>query len=271
MKVAEDLADTYCKELVYEDYSNTHKAAVQKTIKTLFNHRNHEKNGDFEWDPEIQFTNGGPQTHQIRDFLTGEERRKIKHAVLEYGSIPHYNSLSPSERDQWKQHLAQRFEKPKSDVTQSDWNRANGWKYPSIVYASMDAGFPPKEVGRAKVTWLDLENEMLRIPKEDSTKNQDNSHVVFSIRTANTLREWVSERKNYEKYRGTDALWLTQYGNPYGSDSLNRLLNKLCQEAGIPTEHRDISWYSIRHSVGTQMSSDQGPAAVTTYSSVVSR
>jgi len=255
-------ADEYCKELVYEEHSNTHKAAVQKAIQTLFKYLNHEKDRSIDWEPQIKFTNGGSQTHQIRDFLTSDERRQIKNAVLEYGSIPHYNSVTPEERDKWKRHLAQRFEKPKEEVTERDWKRANGWKYPSIVYASMDAGFRPKEVGRATVSWLDLDNQVLRIPKEESTKNSDNWIVALSDRTTNILKKWISERENYEKYQGTDALWLTKYGNPYGSDSLNRLLEKLCEQVNIPTEHRDISWYSIRHSVGTQMSRDQGPAAV---------
>jgi len=190
LKPTVEHADEYCKELVYEEYSNTHKTAVQKAVKTLFKYLNHEKNHSIEWEPEIKFTNGGSQTHQIRDFLTGDERRKIKNAVLKHGSIPHYNSLTPEERDKWKQHLAQRFEKPKDQITESDWERANGWKYPSIVYASMDAGFRPKEVGRAKVSWLDLENQVLRIPKEDSTKNTDNWIVALSERTTNILEKW---------------------------------------------------------------------------------
>lgn len=255
-------ADAYTKELVYEDVSETHKAGIQKAIKTLFKYLNHERGRDIDWEPEIKFNNGGAQTHQVRDFLTEDERRKIKQAVLEYGAIPHYNSVTPEERSRWNAHLAQRFEKPKNEVTKQDWKRANGWKYPSIVYATMDAGFRPKEVGRAKVSWLDLENNLFRIPKEESTKNRENWHVAMSDRTGNILRKWLSERENYDKYRGEDALWLTKYGNPYGSESLNLLLQNLCEEAGIITENRDISWYSIRHSVGTQMSRDQGPAAV---------
>jgi integrase len=257
-----DHEDTYTKELVYEDHSETYKAGIQKAIMTLFKYLNFEKGRDIDWDPVIKFTNGGSQTHQVRDFLTEDERRKIKQAVLEHGSIPHYNSVDPRERDRWKAYLAQRFEKPKEKVTKDDWKRANGWKYTSIVYASMDAGFRPKEVGRAKVSWLDLENNLFRIPKEESTKNHENWHVAMSDRTANILRKWLSERENYEKYRDSDALWLTQYSNPYDSEALNRLLQKLCEKAGIPTKNRDISWYSIRHSVGTQMSRDQGPAAV---------
>ena len=126
----------------------------------------------------------------------------------------------------------------------------------------MDAGLRPKEVRGAKTSWLDLENGMLRIPKDESTKNTDNWHIALSDRTANILRKWLSERESYDKYQGMEALRLTKYGKPYGRSSLNRLLKKLCEEADIPVKHRDMSWYSIRHSVGTQMSRDKGPAAV---------
>lgn len=255
-------ADKYSKELAYTDSSQTHKAGVQKAIKTLFKFRNWEKNTEIDWSPEIKYTNGGNQTHQVRDFLTDPERRKIKNAVLEYGSIPHYNSLTREERSQWKAHLAQRFEKPKEDITREDWQRANGWKYPSIIYATMDAGFRPKEAGRATVSWLDLENGMLRIPKEESTKNTENWHVALSDQTTNILKNWLEERKNYPKYQDTDQLWLTKYGNPYNSESLNHLLQKLAETAEIPTENRSLTWYSIRHSVGTKMSRSQGPSAV---------
>ena len=255
-------ADRYSKKLAYEETSQTHKAAVQKAVKTLFKYFRYEKNRGIDWDPEIKYSNGGSNTHQIRDFLTDGERRRIKQAVLKYGSVPHYNSLTPGERERWKKYLAQRFEKPKEAVTKSDWEKANGWKYPSIIYTSMDAGFRPKEVGRAKVSWLDLENQMLRIPKEDSTKNVENWHVALSDRATSILRKWIQERERRDKYRDTDALWLTRYGNPYDSLSLNRLLEQLCEEAGIPTENREVTWYSIRHSVGTKMSREQGPAAV---------
>ena len=254
-------ADKYTEELVYGDTSHTYKAGVQKAIKTLFKWQNWEKDRNIDWEPKIKFTNGGSATHQPRDFLTDRERRLIKEAALEYGSIPHYNSITPEERDKWKIHLAQRLEKPKGEIGPQDFERANGWKYPSMIWATMDAGFRPKEVGRAKVSWLDLENGLLRIPKDESTKNTDNWTVVVSERTANILRKWVSERENYEKYRGSDALWLTKYGNPYSSQSLNRLLDKLRDAAGIP-EQREMTWYSIRHSVGTKMNDDKGPGAV---------
>ncbi|WP_265109984.1 hypothetical protein [Halosolutus halophilus] len=90
LAVTTEHADEYSKELAYEETSQTHKAGIQKAIKTLFKYYRYEKGRNLEWDPSIQYSNGGSNTHQIRDFLTMAERRKIKQASLKYGDgIPH--------------------------------------------------------------------------------------------------------------------------------------------------------------------------------------
>lgn len=48
-------------------------------------------------------------------------------------------------------------------------------------------------------------------------------------------------------------MWLTRYGNPYNSNGLNRLLRRVLEE----TEEQDLTWYSIRHSVGTYMTREE--------------
>jgi integrase len=108
-------------------------------------------------------------------------------------------------------------------------------------------------VERATVHWVDTENSVLRIPKEDSSKNRENWTVALQDRTATFLKRWLEERKQYDMYHESDKLWLTRFGNTYGSSSLIYTLERLCEEAGIDTENRKISWYAIRHSVGTYM------------------
>jgi integrase len=54
---------------------------------------------------------------------------------------------------------------------------------------------------------------------------------------------------------------LTREGNPYTSQSLNYVLGRLCDIAGIETDHRSVTWYSIRHSVGTYMTREEDLAA----------
>lgn len=258
LNVSHDLADAFMRELAYSDYSNTHKANTQKSIKRYYKWLSHERGGEL-WEPVQTFSSAG--SNQPRDYLTVEERKLIREAALEYGSIPSYKSVTPGERDQWKAYLAQRYDKPKSEITPKDWKKANGWKYTTITWASLDAGLRPVEVERARVSWVDTENGVLRIPESDSSKNRDNWVVGLTDRTSKALARWLEERKLYERYEGTDALWLTRQGNPYQSTSLRRLLINLCEIAGIPTENRRMSWYCIRHSVGTYMTREEDLAA----------
>jgi integrase len=95
----------------------------------------------------------------------------------------------------------------------------------------------------------------------ESSKNADNWAVALTDRTARALENWLGERERYERYDGKDALWLTRQGNPYASQSLRRMLHKLCEVAEIPVENRQMSWYTIRHSVGTYFAREEDLAA----------
>lgn len=58
-------------------------------------------------------------------------------------------------------------------------------------------------------------------------------------------------------YESLESFWLTREGNPYQSQSLRRLLHNLCDIAGIRTKNRKMSWYALRHSVGTSMTHER--------------
>jgi site-specific recombinase XerD len=256
--LSHDHADAWMRHLAQEDYSGTHRTNCQKSVRMLFKWRAHER-GESTWDPKITFTDAdssGP-----KDYLTREERTQIRNAALEYGSIPSYSNVTPAERQRWEQYLAQRLEKPKSEITQDDWQKANSWKIPSLVWTSMDTGLRPVEVERASVDWVDTENSVLRIPKQDSAKSRSDWIVSLRDRTATFLQRWLTERKTRTQYKNTDSLWLTRQENPYTSQSLRYLLQRLCEIAGINTENRKMSWYSIRHSVGTYMTREEDLAA----------
>jgi len=175
--------------------------------------------------------------------------------------VPAYDNLTPSERDRWKQYLAQRFEKPKSEVVPLDWKKANGWKVPSLVAVSLDAGLRPIEVERSVTSWVDDDNGVLRIPREESSKNEDNWIVGPRDDTADLLQRWLNERSTYSVYDDTDSIWLTRGENTYSLDSLRYLLHRLCEIADIRTDNQKMSWYSIRHSVGTYMTREEDLAA----------
>lgn len=253
-----DYADAWMRHLAQEDYSSTHRTNCQKAVKMLFKWWKHERGGSM-WEPEITFTD--TDSTNPRDYLTRDERTKIGNAALEYGSIPEYSNVTSAERKRWKQYLSQRFEKPMSEVTQEDWDRANSWKIPSLVWVSMDTGLRPVEVERASLSWVDTDNSVLRIPKQDSAKSREDWIVSLRDRTAKFLDRWLDERENYSQYAETDTLWLTRRGNPYTSQSLRYLLRRLCEIAGIETQHRQMSWYTIRHSVGTYMTREEDLAA----------
>jgi len=253
-----DHADSYMKHLAYQEYSGSHRTNTQDSLKRYFNWR-HCEHSEEDWEPQYTFSKDS--NVQPRDHLSRKERQQIRQTALEYGSIPGYASLTPIERRRWKQHIAQVLRKPMNEVVPADWDRMNGWKFTSLVWTSLDGGLRPIEVGHAKVSWIDTDNQVLRIPVSESAKNADNWHVSLTERTADALKRWISERENYDRYAGTDALWLTREGNPYGPQSLRRLLIRLCDQAGIDTENRKMSWYAIRHSVGTYMTREEDLAA----------
>ena len=257
--VTHDHADAYIREIAYGDTSTEDKSQRVKGLKILFRWRSWEF-GDSEWEPELSFS-PDTGTSNPRDYLTRDERRRLREAALGYGSVPAYNALSPEERDRWKAHLAQRFEKPKKEIGPADFERANSWKIPSLFWTALDAGLRPVEIERASVHWVDTDNEVLRIPREESSKNRDNWIVSLTQRTANALDKWLLEREQYEKYEGSEILWLNRRANPYKHYSLNRILRDLCKDAQIDTSGRSLTMYAIRHSVGTLMAREEGLAA----------
>jgi site-specific recombinase XerD len=254
-----DHADAWMESLAVQEYSNVHRSNCQKAVKMLFKWFAHE-HGREPYDPEITFSTGRT-TSNPRDYLTLEERAKVRDAVLEYGSVPSRASLTEDERDRWRAYLAQRFEKPASAVTSADWDRANDWKIPSLVNVGLDAGLRPIEVERAVVSWVDIDNGVLRIPKEESSKNADNWIVGLRDQTVQMLERWLAQREAYDDYDDTDHLWLTREGNPYGSSALRDVLRRLCEIAGIDTTARKMSWYAVRHSTGTYMTREEDLAA----------
>lgn len=253
-------ASQYLDEIAFSDKSQTDKGKTQEALRRYSKFLQH-KYGQDEWEFEYSFDGSGASSAQPQDFFTIEERRKLRQEALNAGSIPNREGLTESERRQWAGYIAQVLEKPLSNVTADDWENVTGWKITSIVWTSLDAGLRPVEVGNATTKWVDTDNCVLRIPRSESSKNKGNWTVSLTDRTASALDNWLDERKMYDRYNDTDTLWLTFRGNPYGSTSLGRWLKKLCKKRDIDVENRRVSWYSIRHSVGTHMTKERDLAA----------
>jgi integrase len=199
-------------------------------------------------------------TKTEKDKLHKEELRKLYNASLTVYSVKSYNNkrMSKQERQNIKLMLAERFHKPSEEIGPEDFKRANSWKIPSIIAVTSDCGLRPIEVQRAKVDWFDLENNLMIVPKEESTKVEENWECALSEKTITAAGNWLDERETNENYWDSDAMWLTKNANPYKGRSLNRILNKLMEEAGIDAPNRKLSWYSFRHGAATMWAEEQG-------------
>lgn len=250
LSITHDHADAYMKEIAYRDLKPSSRPTYQKALDAYFRWKAEERGSD-EWETDRSFYHR-PDTTIPRDYFTQEERRQLREAALEYGSVPNYHSVSVTERREWKKYLAQRYSKSMDEVSKEDWERANGWKYASMVWVGIDAALRPIEVERATTEWVDLDEGVLWIPRSDS-KNDEQWEVALTERATNALGKWIDQRQNYDRYDGRDELWLTKYGNPYDKNSLSRLVKRLCDIATIETGNRKATWYSIRRGTITDM------------------
>jgi integrase len=179
-------------------------------------------------------------------------------------AVPKREEMEPGEQDEWAAHLSQRLRKPKGELTDGDWQEANSYKVPSLVYVSCDVGFRPKEVERSRWGWFDLDERVIRIPKSESTKNSDDWRCYISDESARLLRMW--KRESYgadDEPSRFDPVWTTREGNPYSADSLRRpVMQNLMREAGIDRNERESGWYMIRRGVGTDIGTRRGLNAV---------
>lgn len=255
-----EAADEFIERVAYSDYSQSHKHAFLHSLKRYFKWR-HNEFGENLWNPDRTFSVSNTQRPQ--DYLTKKERHQIRQAALDYGTIPAYATVKckPERRERLKPFVAEKANKSANSLGVDDWEETPSWKYTSMVWTSLDAGLRPIEVGNSKVSWIDVDNAILRIPKTESTKNKENWGVSIRADTAEALENWIHERSHYPKYDDTDRLWLTTHKNPYGGRQLGRLIRTLCDRAGIDYENRKMSWYSIRHSVGTYMTREEDLAA----------
>jgi site-specific recombinase XerD len=229
---------------------------IRKTVDALkqyFLWQKHEHGGK-EWTPGYSINE---ETVAKFDPFNKEELELLRTTSLSYDTLPSYKSVSPNERDRLKAHLAQRLGKPKAKVTPADWKEHNRkWKIPSLIHTAADTGIEPCEVEVIKVEWYDSEQGVLRIPKDQSSKERVMWDLALSKRTQKSLDRWLPQRDSLSKYDGRDELWLTREGTPYQSHSLNRLLDNLMDEADISQEGRRLSWMSIRHSVATYFANE---------------
>ncbi|MFB6284121.1 MAG: tyrosine-type recombinase/integrase [Halobacteria archaeon] len=257
-KLSPEDADEYLKMLKLdkirkstgEEYSGSTKRRNINALQIYFRYKNED------WTPEFKFQEGSTFS---RDSFTENERRKLKNASLDYNTLPNYGDVTPEERKKFKKLLSYRLDKPVEQISPEDWKRQNkSFKIPSLIHVALDIGARPSLINRMKTDWVRSNKKTIYIPKNCAPKNNQAWEPSITTETANTLERWLRERKAREKYKNNEHLWLNREGNTYSSKSLCKLLRDLCQEAGIPTNNRKITWYSIRHSLGDLMTKKGG-------------
>jgi len=182
-----------------------------RPLRRLFNYRAARRSQEpDDWESPIELTQSAGS---IRDHFHEDEMQRLYDVAIGYNTVGHYDACTPEERDRVRSILAQRFGKPKSSVTKAGFKRANSWKVPSLVAVSLDVGFQPIEVERARTSWFDPVRggrRELHIPKEDSSKNEGVWRPVLSERAAKAVLNWPEERERYDKYQGNYGIRLTK-------------------------------------------------------------
>ena len=198
------------------------------------------------------------------DWFTVEELEAIRQAALSVYAVPRRDEMAAEEREEWAAHLSQRLRKPKNELDEEDWETANSYKIPSLVYASTDLGLRPKEVERSRWGWFNLDEGMMTIPKSESVKNTDEWRCYMGVEAVNLLRMWKDEAYGDGEEPGPEEpVWTTRQGNPYSAGSLRKPhMQNLMKEAGIDTSERESGWYMIRRGVGTDLGTQRGLNAV---------
>ncbi|TKX73568.1 site-specific integrase [Halorubrum sp. GN11_10-6_MGM] len=262
--------EQYTKEFTPEDatdlleflvrnttHPETYVYTFEKCLRRLFKFQREELRKDVpEWEHDIPLDSNNHSSD--KDKFYPEEMAELYETSLSEFSIRNYRSVSVEERDRIKRYLAQRLEKPKAEIGPDEFAEASSWKVPSIIAVVADTGLRPIEVGRAKMDWFDLDHGRMLVPKEESTKNDDDWECALSSRSANALRKWKAERSALDLYAGRDAMWLTRTGNEYGSSTLNSILRKLMERSDIDEESRKLTWYSFRHGAASMWAEKEG-------------
>lgn len=237
-----------------DEYGESSKRKLADTLQKYFEWQFHEGDLDYEWKPEFAFSDEKQTTTYKFSY---EELGRFLETAETYSSLPSYQSASEEERDRIDALVAQRLGIKKGAVTRNDWLHADdSAKIHALVAVSYDAGLAPIEIENAEPDWYDPSRQTLRIPTEHACKQREKEIVALSDRSAEALSQWLCERRALEKYDDTSKLWLNRDGNGYDSANLCYLIKRLCEEAGIEADSRKIRWYSLRKSMGRNLTQE---------------
>jgi integrase len=245
----------------FSDHPDSYIYIIEKSLRRLFKYFREEKNRELaEWEHEIPVepSRGSDKEEHIKDRFYPEEMNLLYEASLKEYSIKSYWNLSAEERQELKRMIAQQQGVAKTDIGPEEFKNASSWKYPSIIAVTSDLGLRPIEVGKMNKDWINLQQNEINIPAKEAVKSTTSWTCEISSKSRNALENWLQERQSYDKYNDTDYLWLTKYGNQYGSGNLNRMLETLIDRAGLEEGNRNLSYYSFRHGAASMWTEKEG-------------
>jgi len=261
-KFEPQMADAYWSKVLHPDPNTSIETNVKEShaVKSALRYCGTDEDWKMPRHDEIYERVNKRKSTGFTDWLSVSELQAIKHAALRVYAVPDQESMTADEYDEWASHLAQRLRKPKHELDESDWETANSYKIPSLVWVSCDVGFRPDEIENAPVSWFStLDDGFMSVPKEESSKNSDNWRCYLSPESQNLMQKWLNERAENPMYEDRDAVWLTREGNPYSAESLRRpIMHNLMDEAGISRSDRESGWYMVRRGVGTDIGTTEG-------------
>jgi len=254
-QIVEWLDQNKIKKQEGDDYSESGKRKFTNALQKYFKWQHERGTGAELWEPRVTFSDG---EHESADRLNFEERWLVREAAMNYGSLPSYHGTDPEDRNRINGLIAQRLGKPKDEVTSKDWTRAdNSTKIGSLIAVTLETGMIPIEIAEARLDWYDEQRNILKIPNEYAAKDRPTEELPVTNDTGEQMSEWIQERRHYEKYDGSNRIWLNEHGNPYNSKNLCYLVRRLCEEAGIKHKDRKIVWYSLRHNLGQSIEEEE--------------
>jgi len=247
-------ATEYLDYLVrFTDTKEPQIVEYEKALKILFSYWTETTDSTIDWKYDRTLAS---TYNSEKDYFRPTELRALYETSLSYNTIK--NAGSTQKRAEMAGILARRFNTSIENITEEHFKRANSWKIPSLVSTSNDLGLRPREIEIAKTYWVDIENNLIRIPEDESVKSSSSWQCAISSQTAAALRRWLEERETYEVYEDTDQLWLNDDAGPYNNRSVNYLLDKLMTDSDINEGQRNLTWYSIRHGVATLWANNEG-------------
>lgn len=152
-------AEGYMEEVAFRDVTESTKGKIMEALlrySKWLEYRYGEGSWEFKW----TFSSGGSSAGP-RDFLLEDERKLIRQAALKKDANPSYGL-------------------DEEDVSDGD----TSWKFTSLFWTALDAGLRPVEAKRASSRWVEPENGILRIPREESSKNEGDWAVSLTERTS---------------------------------------------------------------------------------------